>query len=329
MAKTQIADVVVPRIQRQYIQERTPERARLFASGVIRTDGELDAIAAGAGKTFDLPFWKDLTGDSQNLSDSTALTPQKRSADKDVAVKHFRGNAWAANDLAATLAGSDPMRNMADLLIDYWNRDMQKNVLIPSLNGIFAGPLSATHVRDISLAGAGSAADVNRISKEAVIAAVGLLGDAWDKIVAMAMHSTIFQRLQILDLITFVSLSEQNIEVPMFLGREVFVDDGTYSVNPGGGIPVKYHVFMFGRGAVGYGDGGPNDDEYLETDRDSLAGDDILISRRHFLLHPRGVAFTGTPAGVTPTPAELATGSNWTRKWENKNIPIVDLVVNA
>lgn len=331
MAKTQIADVVVPRIMRPYIQERTAERARLWASGIVRTDPELDAIAsAAAGKTFDLPFWADLSGDSEGLSDSGALTPQKRTADKDTAVKHFRGKAWEANELVKHLAGSDPMGNMADLLIDYWNRDMQKNILIPSLKGIFAGPLSTTHVHDIALGTSGSATDANRISSEACIDAGQKLGDAWSKTTAIALHSTICGRLRKLNLITTEHLTDQNLVIERFLGREVIEDDNVDVVAAAGGVPAKYSCYLFGQGSVGYGDGGPSDDsEYLETYRTPLAGDDGLISRRHFILHPRGVAFTGTPAGVTPTPAELGTSGNWTRKWEVKNIPIVKLVVSA
>lgn len=331
MAKTQIADVVVPRIMRPYIQTRTAERARLFASGIIRTDEELDIIAsAEAGKTFDLPFWPDLSGDSEELSDSGALTPAKRTADKDTAVKHFRGKAWEANELAKHLAGSDPMANLADLLVDFWNRDMQKKVLIPSLTGIFAGPLAATHVHDISLASAGTQTDANRISSDACIDAGQKLGDAWSSTVAIAMHSTVCGKLRKLGLITTESLKDQDLTVERFLGREVIEDDNVDVVPAAAGVPAKYSCYLFGQGAIGYGDGGPGDDnEYLETYRAPLSGDDGLISRRHFILHPRGVAFTGTVAGVTPTSTELATGGNWTRKWEVKQIPIVKLVVNA
>lgn len=61
-----------------------------------------------------------------------------------------------------------------------------------------------------------------------------------------------------------------------------------------------------------------------ETDRDSLAGEDILINRQHFLLHPRGVKFTDTSvAKKSPSNAELADQANWSRVYENKNIRIV------
>lgn len=331
MAKTQIADVVVPRIQRPYITMRTRTLSRFFASGIVRTNEELDAIAAGAGKTFDLPFWNDLSGDSEALSDSGSLTPAKIGADKDVAVKHFRGKSWASNDLAEVLAGDDPLAGVGDAVARYWVRDMQKNILIPSLTGIFGvSGFASTHKLDITLGSAGTPAAGNKISSDAVINAVMLLGDAWNQIVGMTVHSKVFADMSKLGLITFESLKDQDIEVPFFLGREVIVDDGVYTNNPGGGVPIKYATTLFAAGAVGFGDGGPNEDkQYMESDRDKLAGDDILITRRHFILHPRGMAFTGTPAGATPTSAELATAGNWTQKWEDKAIGIVQLLTNA
>ena len=85
-----------------------------------------------------------------------------------------------------------------------------------------------------------------------------------------------------------------------------------------------YTTYLFGPGAIGWGDGGA---PYpTETDRDTLQGDDILVNRRHFVLHPRGVKFTGTPAGVSPTNTELETGTNWLRAYDPKNIKIVQFV---
>ena len=62
----------------------------------------------------------------------------------------------------------------------------------------------------------------------------------------------------------------------------------------------------------------------VETARDALAGDDILIHRRHFILHPRGVAFKNKQvSGATPSNTELADYQNWKRVYESKNVRIV------
>ena len=62
-----------------------------------------------------------------------------------------------------------------------------------------------------------------------------------------------------------------------------------------------------------------------ETDRDSLASNDVLINRRAFVVHPAGMKFIGTPTGATPSDTELKTGTNWTRTSEIKNMGIVQV----
>lgn len=330
MAKVQISDVIEPSVFTPYMLERSTELSRLFQSGLISTDAMIQEYAQGGGTRIKMPFWNDLTGDSEGLSDSSSLTPAKIDANQDEAVKHYRGKAWSANDLAGAVAGDDPMARIADRVASYWNRDMQSVVLLNTLSGVFGSALSSSHVLDNSTEDFdGSGSDANLIGSEAILDAVHLLGDHWTDVTAMSMHSVVFKRLQKLNLIEFEPLSEQGIQIPRFMGREVIVDDGM-PTEAGTTSGTKYTTYLFGEGAVGMADAGPDDpNEATETDRDSLAGDDILISRRHFVLHPRGVAFTGSVSGATPTTSELSDSSNWTKRWDDKNIRTVKLVTNG
>jgi len=100
------------------------------------------------------------------------------------------------------------------------------------------------------------------------------------------------------------------------LGKPVVVDD---SLPASGGV---YTTYIFGAGAFGWGEGGAP--VPVETARDALAGDDILVHRRHFILHPRGVAFqNASVSGATPSNTELANYENWKRVYESKNVRIV------
>ena len=64
--------------------------------------------------------------------------------------------------------------------------------------------------------------------------------------------------------------------------------------------------------------------EGVEIARVALDSDTVLINRRRYILHPRGVKFNSTTvAGDSPTNAELELAANWTRVWENKNVRIV------
>ena len=113
---TKIADVIVPEVFNPYVIERTAELSALVKSGIIVKDPELDALASAGGRLINMPFWKDLTGDDEVLSDNGALTPGKITAGQDVAALLMRGKAWSVNDLAKALSGDDPMRLIHSLL---------------------------------------------------------------------------------------------------------------------------------------------------------------------------------------------------------------------
>ena len=69
--------------------------------------------------------------------------------------------------------------------------------------------------------------------------------------------------------------------------------------------------------------------EGVELARVPLDSDTVLINRRRYILHPRGVKFTSASvAGDSPTNAELETAANWVRVWENKNVRLVAITHN-
>lgn len=331
MAKTQVSDIIEPSIFQASVIERTAELSRLVESGIVARDPEFDALASGKGRSFDMPFWQDISGNSEVLSDSASLTPAKIAQSEDIAHKHFRGKAWSANDLAGAMAGDDPMKRIVDLVAAWWARDMQDQILLGTLTGIFATTLSSTHVNDISTEDGDNATSAELIGSDAVIDSVNLLGDSWGKITAIAMHSTPFSRLQKLNLIEFKALAPQGIEIPTFLGREVIVDDNCPTA-AGSTSGTKYTSYLFGAGVFAWGEGGSPSieaDESVEVDRDTLAGDDFLVNRRHFIMHPRGIKYTGTPSALSPTKTELEVGASWTKVWETKNVRVLKLVTNG
>jgi hypothetical protein len=313
-----ISDVIVPEVFNPYVVQRTMELSAVFQSGIAQRSQEFDRLASSAARTVQMPFWGDLNGEDEVLSDTGALTPGKIQANKDEAVILRRGRAWGANDLAANLAGDDPMRAIADLVAAYWARRYQA-ALIATLQGVFASPSMAALVHDIS----GQTGDAAVISAKTTVDAAQKLGDAKAQLTAIVMHSATEAALAKQDLIEYVKPSTGSIEVPTFLGKRVIVDDGVpYDPDTG-----TYTTYLFGPGAVAYGEGNPVGFVPTETDRDTLAGEDYLINRRTFILHPRGVRFKSAQvAGVSPTNTELANGANWERVYEPKAIRIVKFV---
>lgn len=313
MPKTRIADVIVPEVFNPYVVQRTMELSALYQSGIISHNPELDALAASGGKTINMPYWEDLNGDDEVLSDDGALTPEKITAGQDVAVLLMRGKAWSANDLAKALSGSDPMKAIGDLTAAYWSRRMQA-VLIAILNGSFSADNMVDKTLDISEKTGGA----EKIEGISFIDALQKMGDAKELLTATTMHSATEAQLRKNNLIETIPDSEGR-PVKYFQEKRVIIDDG---------CPVSggdtFTTYLFGKGAIGLGNGNPP--VPTETDRDSLAGDDILINRKHYILHPRGIKWKGTAGGASPTNTELSTGTNWERVYEPKAIRIVKFV---
>lgn len=305
MPKTTVADVIVPEVFNPYVVEKTTELSALYQSGIVASSDELNSLALSGGRLINMPYWNDLDGDDEVLSDIAALDVERITSGQDIAALLMRGKAWSVNDLAKALSGDDPMQVIGQLVAGYWARRMQAAIL-SILEGVFAAPSMAPNVYDTDV----------RISADNTILASQCLGDAKSKLTGYLMHSAVEADLARQDLIDFTKDSTGSIEIPTYLGKRVIVDDGCPVAN---GV---YTTYIFGQGAIGYGEGAAP--VPTETTRDALSGDDILINRRHFLLHPRGVRWLDQAvADQSPTNAELANPANWLRVYEPKNVRIV------
>lgn len=316
MAEVKIADVIVPEVFAPYVINESVEKSALFQSGLVTPDDRIELGTRSGGETVKMPFWNDVDGDAEELSDQKALTPAGITAGQDIAVLQALGKAFSVNDLAASLAGDDPVAAIGSRVGAFWTRNMQKRV-VSSLSGVFGAASMSGNLLDISGLATGAAV----IDKVSFADACFKLGDMFGELSAVAMHSLTYAKLYKDDLIETVRPSE-GAPFPVYQGKRVIVDDGLPV--PAAGV---YMTFLFGQGAFGYAEGNPKTP--VEVDRDSLAGSDVLISRRHMILHPRGVKWVGNTVsdgdvnGGHPTRTELATGANWTRVYENKQIRIV------
>lgn len=317
MAATKLGDVIVPEIFNPYVIERTAELSALWQAGIVSTVSDI-SLGEG-GSTIQMPFWQDLTGDDQVLDTNTDLTVSNITASKDVAVVNGRALVYGATDLSGALAGDDPMRAIGDLMAAKWARQMQK-VTINVLNGAM-GAMGDESKNTLDISALSGAAAV--LDSDAFIDALGTMGDAEGKIQALAVHSATHRLMKKQGLIETIPPEDGKEEISLYQGKRVIVDDG---------MPVstgKYTTYLFGAGAIGYAEGTPKTPS--ETQREGLknGGEEYLINRRHFVLHPRGIKWdpgSGVPAKDTPSNTELAAKANWTRVYESKNIRIVKLV---
>ena len=309
MATTKISDVIVPAIFTPYLIQKTVEKSAFLNSGIASSDPTV--VITKGGRTVNIPFWKNLTGTADVLSDSDALTVNNISAATDIAAIHARGVAYGVNSLAELFSGDDPMAAIGNKLADNWAVELEK-VLINTLTGVFGVAEMADSINDQS---------ANVLTADIMTDSMFLLGDNFSQIGAIAMHSMVLAKLKKLDLVEDVLPSELKPGYSTYMGKRIIVDD---ALAPNSGV---YNVYFFANGAIAYNENA--EFSTLKTDEDILADESIIASRRVFTMHPRGVKWVGTAAGATPTNAELATASNWALVDDRKNVGLSLLKVKV
>ena len=335
MPKTAVADIIIPTEFEKYAIERTAELAAFAQCGIVEAAPEFDAIAAEVGREVKMPFWKDLTAARQLLSDSATLTVNKITSDQDIARIHNDAQVWSVNHLAKVISGDDPMQAIVDLVAEYWAR-IDEGLMVSCLKGMFASATMAGNLLAIQSETIAGTNNTTRLNGSTFVDACTKLGDRADRLTAVAMHSATEAALRKLDLIDFIPDSEGKSMLRTFQGRRVVVDDNL-PTRVGTTDGTVYTTYLFGQGAFAKGSAkldtkplqGGFGTEGVELARVALDSDTVLINRRRYLLHPRGVKFNSVAvAGDSPTNAELETATNWTRVWENKNVRIVAVTHN-
>jgi hypothetical protein len=332
-----ISDVIVPQIFTAYVNLMTMEKSAIIQSGAAAIDPSITTLLNGGGITFNLPAWRDVENDADNVSSddpSANSTPNKISTARDVAVRLSRNQSWAYMDLVGALAGDDPAGAIATRVADYWVR-RQQAAFIATINGVLAmnaaAPAgSSTHtqndmIRDIK--GASFVAGTTDFSASAFIEAALTMGDAMGELTLVCMHSVVYAKAQKNNLIDFIPDARGEINIPTFLGRRVIVDDG---------MPVSsnvYDTWLFGAGAVRIGSAPPEvPTEILRVpSAGNGSGQEILWNRVQWAIHPAGHAYVGTAPNGGPSNASssnnLAAAGSWERRYpERKQIKIARLV---
>ncbi len=276
MSVTKLSDVIVPELFNPYVINQTMEKSALVQSGIITANAEFDKLASQAAPSVNMPFFEDLTGESEQIVEDIDLTPSKITSRSDVAAIIRRAKMWASTDLAAALAGKDPMAAIASLVSGFWARDLQKE-LIAILNGIFgtftpsegsATTRLASNILDIS-GGSGAAA---KWSASAFIDAQQLLGDAQSQLTAIAMHSATYSNLKKQNLIATEHPS-MDVSFESYQGKRVIIDDGCPV--SGSGANQIFTSYLFGEGAIALGNGSPVGFVPTEIDRDKKKGSGV------------------------------------------------------
>ena len=323
MAVVRLSDVIEPVKFTDYIIQNSMVRTALAESGVLVSNAVMqDQLTAGA-HAFTVPGWLDLADDEADVVDddpSNNSTPHKIGSFKQKVRKSFLHGSWSTMNLASEIAGDDAMIRIQNRVVAYWNRQVQKR-LVSTLQGIEASN-AANDGGDMILDITGETETA--FSAAAVIDAAGTMGDAMDSLSAIAMHPDTYRKALKDDLIEFIPDSQGSLTMPTFRGLAVVMDEA---------MPVAtgtYTSDLFGAGAVGYAMGAPRIADGTEVENlpssGNGGGQQVLHSRVNLAVHPLGFSWSDTAvAGESPTIAELADATNWTRSIERKAVPMVFL----
>lgn len=340
MATTKISDIIKPEVYVGYMAEEYPERNIFVRSGIFGAPPpEVMNVLNGGGRLINMPYWDYLARTEPVITsddDTASITPDKITAGKDQAVKHQWAKAWSSMDLAGFMATGmrkSPEEHALSQITDWWIA-AEQTMLINTCKGLFAdnsandsGDMIYSVYSDVA-----SPTSANKFSRAAFDRACLTLGDRLGDIVAIAVHSSVYQSMMDNDDIDFVQDSKLQKDIPYYKGRLVIVDDGLPVTD--GDNSDKYTCYLFGNGSIGYANRALEADYALAYERDELKGNGggqtTMVTRRHTIMHPKGIKWTDTScAGESPTATELATAANWDRVYARKNIKLAALEVNA
>ena len=325
MAVTTIADLqLVPSKFTTYTLEKTTEKSMLVKSGIVTSDPTVSQVISGTpkgGNLITMPYYNPLTGEDEVFGEEE-IGVDKITTDNEVATLLVRQKAWGDTDLSKVFGGTDPISAIANLIADWWN-EREQAVMLSVLKGILNptnGALKA-HVLDVS-AEAGTDCI---IGVDNTLDAKQLMGDAYDKLGMVFMHSATYTQLQKQQNIETEYDATLKIKIDYYLGYQVIVDDGM----PYDSTAKTYMTYFLGKGVFAREDGMPRGLVGTEVDRNKLKAQNILINRRALVMHPLGMSWKAdaTLAGGKKyaANADLEKAANWTRKKDLKNIAIVAL----
>jgi hypothetical protein len=339
MALTQLTDIIIPEVYDSYGFQPNPTLLTFLTSPAVRRGPFLDAVANREGRVTTMPFWNDLDASSDpNIStdDPTDLaTPQKIAADDMMVRNADYNNAWSAADLAADVAGSNPMLMIKQRTNNYWSLQLQRflSSITLGIAKLNKASNSSDMVNDISIADGDAAVDANKFSHNAVIDTFATDGEFFGRLTAMIVPMTVYWNMVKQEAIDFIQPSKQDIKIPVYGGQAAVlpVNDSLLSV-AGGTSGRVYTTVLCGAGALAYGEGTPLNP--VEVRREPLQGNgggvEILVERKRWVFAVAGHSFTNASiAGESPTSAEWGNNANWTRKFNRNNVPLAFLQTNG
>ena len=258
-------------------------------------------------------------GEGINYDGKTDITASARGNYTMGRIVVGRAGAWVEKDFVADISGDDYTAG-AEEVSEYFD-DLYQGVLINILNGTFSmsdaegKKFADGHTLDITADKTDGTFDVTTLNT----AMQKALGDNKGKFALAIMHSAVATNLENKQLVAYLKYTDKDgvqkdLNLYTLNGRLILVDDDmpVEHVDDAEGLGVfdKYTTYVLGEGAIEYTECDVKVPTEMERDALKNGGETTLISRRRRVYAPYGISWKNGNI-VSPSNAQLATGSNW------------------
>lgn len=327
-----------PDVFTDYIQEADPVHTSIINSGVLRVAPEISAVLTDKNNVFTVPNYTPLTGDAKNYDGETDNTPVEVAAAKQTGMAFRRMAAWKDQDFTRELTGADPLGDVARKVAYYQQKNNQKD-LLSVIDGVLNVDDMSSHVKDITADNGSDTSATptaeNRLSADTFLdAAQEALGDNFDDLTMVAMHSRVYTNLLKLQLVNNIATTpdaySRGVQFGLLLNKYlVMVDDSLTSGTKDGA--ATYTTYLLGEGAIATARNVRIDrPNYVDYDPEFKGGVNKLYTKWGMAMHPLGMSLNVNKiAKNSPTRVELGTKANWTKVWDAKNIKLAKIVSNG
>lgn len=337
MAIANIASVWSPDIWIRGMREKQATFPSILNSGAAVKGPTFDAIAQGAGVSANIPFFKDITDQADEIQvEDTAPTILGITSGQMITPILNRVTNNRSTALAAQVSGSDIVGEFTDQLTA--RRLKQRNAtLIALLRGAFAGlgasgasaALSAMRIDSFDEIG-NDATPEQTMGADLFITGKALMGELANDLAngALLVHPNVLATLEIADKDSFKDGVESGLPFTVRTYRGIPVFSSELLVRAGTTNGYVYETYLLGQGIVATGDkpqvggtpGNPAIDvASLNYNPDVNLNNERIYDRTRFVMHLNGMRWGGTPSGQSATNAELATAASWTLVYQTAN----------
>jgi hypothetical protein len=331
---TKIADLWVPEVLNEMMQEPVVQSTSFLDSGVVVNSPQLAALASGPGTDATFPFVIEPNDADQQQIEDTAPDIKSLTSSSQKAAFFNRVSTLGATALSGVISGVKPGGDILSVLVNAikGQRARQRNRLVlaqlSGLYGVTAAPDAATgafralRYDAFSETGA-SPADSLLIDTTKMLYAAALLGERKESLVggAIIMHSQIEAALTDQEQIDVIRNSQGEIVLRQWKGMTVFISD--LLVRDGTTSGKVYYTFMCGRGSIALGEKPQvvtnlaGEVAALQLALTDIAKNNVAVyDRTRFILHPQGAKWNKDNDALThpesgPSNTEVATAANW------------------